>query len=184
MAEKDYFDSYESKLVEELLRLCTSAGMLDGVLLQSEDIDRKWDEFAPEYMADALHEIAAYPEVAIAWAGYLGMAVAEYWDLDWAGHSRDNYESFHGSRGFDNMDDHIMEDVLGHRLGSAAAKKITHMMETCAQCCISYIRHEQIEPQTVAAYHVFVRTVKSMYRIGEAMQLKMKGYKFEKVNLK
>ena len=63
MAETAYFDSYENKLAEELLRLCTSAGMLDGVLLQSDDIDKKWMEFAPEYMADALHEIAAYPEV-------------------------------------------------------------------------------------------------------------------------
>ena len=183
MENSKYFDDFENTLVEALLKLCTEAGMLDGTLLATNDIDQKWDDLAPAYTADAIHEIAAYPEVAIAWAGYLGMAVAQYWDLDWEGHKDDAYESFYGSRGFDNMDDHIMEDILGHQLGSFEAQKLTHMLETCTQHCISYIRAEQIEPQTAAAFHAFARTTRTIFRIGAALQLKKLGYKFEKVNI-
>ena len=49
-----YFDAYEENLQREILRMCTSLGMLDGELLSSEDIDQKWKEWAPEYIAEAL----------------------------------------------------------------------------------------------------------------------------------
>lgn len=84
MEDKDlrYLDSFEASLLEEMLRFCTSLGMLDGELLESEDIDAKWKEFAPEYMADAVPNINDFPEAAIGWAGYVGLAVAKWWDGD------------------------------------------------------------------------------------------------------
>ena len=42
-----YYDAYEANLLNELLKMCTSLGMLDGELLNSEDIDQKWKEWAP-----------------------------------------------------------------------------------------------------------------------------------------
>ena len=45
------------------------------------------------------------------------------------------------------------------------------------------IRHEQIEPQSPIAFHVFARAIKVMYRIGAALELKRLGYKLELVNL-
>ena len=85
MEEKDieYLDNFEARLTEDMLRLCTSLGMLDGTLLESEDITSKWKELAPEYMADAVPNIKEFPEAAVGWAGYIGLAVAKWWDEDW-----------------------------------------------------------------------------------------------------
>lgn len=63
-----YYEVYEENLQREILKMCTSLGMLDGTLLASEDIDQKWKEWAPEYIAEALPEVNAYPEFAIACA--------------------------------------------------------------------------------------------------------------------
>ena len=58
-----YYETYEENLLREMLRMCTSLGMLDGELLASEDIDQKWKEWAPEYIAEALPEVNSYPEL-------------------------------------------------------------------------------------------------------------------------
>ena len=43
MEEKElgYLDDFEARLTDGQLRLCTSFGMLDGMLLESEDINAK-----------------------------------------------------------------------------------------------------------------------------------------------
>ena len=80
MTNKEYLDAFEAKLINELLNLCKSYNTLDNILLATEDINQRWDAIAPEYMADSVKEIADYPTVAVAWAAYLGMAVAREWD--------------------------------------------------------------------------------------------------------
>ena len=94
-----YLDRFENKLQEDLLRLCTSYRMLDGVLLSSEDIDMHWNKLAPEYMADAVPQIADYPTVSVAWAAYLGLAIAYGWDKDWTKCQEATYQSYYGSQG-------------------------------------------------------------------------------------
>ena len=101
MEEKEYFDQFESKMQIELLKLCTSKGVLEGTLLSSEDIDERWKEYAPHYMADSVSQINQYPAAAMAWAGYVGMAVAHRWDEDWATYATEPYEKLHGKEGFD-----------------------------------------------------------------------------------
>ena len=183
MEDIRYFDTYENNLQQEILRVCTSLGMLDGELLNSEDIDQKWKEWAPEYIAEALPEVNSYPDFAIACAGYAGMAVAQWWDQDWGRHHSAVYESLHGPRGFDDMDEHIVQNVLGLSLDSVEAKQIVNILLCCSQKAVDFIRHEQIEAQTVKAFHIFARTVKVMFRTGAALQLKRLGYKFHKVDL-
>ncbi|MBE6233562.1 MAG: hypothetical protein E7118_03705 [Bacteroidales bacterium] len=178
-----YYDAYEENLQREILKMCTSLGMLDGELLSSEDIDHKWKEWAPEYIAEALPEVNSYPEFAIACAGYAGMAVAQLWDTDWGRNHNTAYVTLHGPRGFDDMDEHIVQKILGLTLDSADAKQIMNILLCCAQKAVDFIRHEQIEHQTVKAFHIFARTVKVMYRTGAALQLKRLGYKFHKVDL-
>ena len=178
-----YFETYEENLLREMLRMCTSLGMLDGTLLNSEDIDQKWKEWAPDYIAEALPEVNCYPEFAIACAGYVGMAVAKWWDEDWGRHHGTKYERLHGPRGFDDMDEHIVQNVLGLSLDSSDAKQIMNILLCCAQKATTFIQHEHIEAQTVKAFHIFARTVKVMFRIGAALQLKRLGYKFQKVDL-
>ena len=183
MELKEYLNSFESKLEQELLRLCTNYNVLEGKLLATEDIDEHWNNLAPEYMADAVEQISEYPTVSVAWAAYLGMAVAYGWDVDWNTISRAGYKSFYGEQGFDDMDEHIVRDILLLPLDSDDARHIEEMIRRCAQTTVDLIRREQIEPQSPTAFHVFARAVKSMYRIGAAIQLKRMGYKFEKVSL-
>lgn len=183
MVNKVYLENFESRMTDGLLRLCKQYGMLDGTLLATDDIDARWQDFAPEYMADAVPNIADYPTVAIAWAGYVGMAVAHLWDEDWALHCNDDYKSLYGSAGFDDMDENIVQNVLGFRLESQEAKNIEQMMRRLGETALTMIRRENIEPQSPMAFHVYARVVKVVYRIGAAIELRRLGYKFEQVNL-
>lgn len=182
MEEKElgYLDDFEARLTDGLLRLCTSFGMLDGILLESEDINAKWKEFAPEYMADAVPNISEFPEAAIGWAGYIGLATAKWWDEDWGKHHNEKYSSLLGPRGFDDMDEHIMENILGLERGSADAGVISKTLLCCVQSAIDRIRHENIEAQSVLAFHAFARSARVLFRIGAAVELKRKGYRYQK----
>ena len=183
MEQTEYFDTFENNLLQELMKLSTSHKMLEGTLLASDDIDERWKEYAPEYMADAVPQVNAFPAAAIAWAGYVGMAVAHRWDEDWATYATEPYEKLHGEQGFDDMDEHIMQNILGLSLESEEAQKIENMMRRCANTAITYIRREDTEAQSTKAFYIFARTTRVMFRIGAAMELHRLGYKFEKVNL-
>lgn len=183
MVNKVYLENFESRITDELLRLCKQYSALDGTLLATDDITARWDDFAPEYMADAVPNIADYPTVAIAWAGYLGMAVAHQWDDDWAAHSKDAYNTYYGAQGFDDMDEHIVRDIIGFHLESREAKSIEEMMRRLGETAVTLIRRERIEPQSPMAFYVYSRVVKVLFRIGAAIELKRLGYKFEQVNL-
>lgn len=179
--ERKYYDEFEHGLLRDMLRLCTSDGMLDGNLLQSEDIDGKWDEIAPEYLADVLRQMNEYPEVSFGWAGYIGMAVAEWWDQDWEKNSRNGYTVLYGKRGFDDMDDHIVEDILGYTRGSLETKALAGIMFSCARMAMDRIRHEQVESQTEKAFHVIARSMRTMFRVGASMRLFKLGYSMQKL---
>ena len=81
------------------------------------------------------------------------------------------------------MDEHIVQSVLGLTLNSTEAKQIMNIMLCCAQKAVTFIQHEQIERQTVKAFHIFARTVRVMYKVGSALELKRLGYKFHRVDL-
>lgn len=183
MVNKVYLENFESRIMDELLRLCTQYKVLEGTLLATDDIDARWHELAPEYVADAVPNIADYPTVAIAWAGYVGMAIAHQWDEDWSAHCKDTYRTYYGEQGFDDMDEHIVRDIIGYHLESQEAKNIEQMMRRLAEQALTLIRRENIEPQSPMAFHVFARAIKVMFRIGASMELKRLGYKFEQVNL-
>lgn len=181
MEDQLYYDMFQTRLENELLKICTSSGMLEGVLLKSDDIDMKWKELAPEYMAQAVREIAEYPTVSVAWAGYAGMAVACWWNRDWNRLGGQPYSALQGPGGFDDMDDYIMKEILGLIPGSAQAGQITAAMQSCAQTAVTFIRQEKIEPQSPRAFYVFARAVRAMYGIGAAMELHRLGYEFRKL---
>ena len=81
------------------------------------------------------------------------------------------------------MDEYIVQNILGLTLDSVEAKQIMNILLCCAQKAVDFIRHEQIEPQSPMAFHVFARAVKVMFRMGAALQLKRLGYKFERMEL-
>lgn len=178
-----FLNRFEERIQGELLRICTSQGMLEGVLLSSDDIDSHWDVLAPEYVADAVGQIADYPVVSVAWAGYLGLAIAHGWDSNWQACSKVSYSSYYGAAGFDDMDEYIVQKVLGMSLESNEAVRLEGVIRSCAQTAVALIRREQIEPQSPMAFYVFARAIKVMYRIGAALELKRLGYRFDEVQL-
>lgn len=179
----EYLNCFERKLQLELLKLCTTYHMLNGVLLETEDINDHWNFLAPLYATDAVREFEDYPVVSMAWAGYLGMAIAQGWDTCWSAYSKKEYKEYYGSKGFDNMDEHIIQDIIGLPLDSEDARSIENMLRRCGETTISMIRHEHFEEQSPMAFHAFARAIKVMFRIGAALQLKRLGYNFQRVDL-
>lgn len=188
-------ETYIDKLEGELVRICRECGFpvasapkaeaasqaAPSMLLSSPDIDGHWQKLGGDYIADAMPQIADYPTVAVAWAAYLGMAVACGWDSDWAMCANMPYSVYYGRQGFDDMDDHIISDIIGIDLNSPEAGSLRELFRKCADATVSLIRHEHIEPQSIAAYQVFVASCQEMYRIGAAVELARLGYKFEKL---
>lgn len=178
MTDTEYLDNYEHMLEDGLLKICRSAGLLKDEILRSPDIDAKWDEgYARDYVADAVTNFNGYPEAAIAWAGFLGMAVAHNWDAGWELHSDDAYSAYYGSRGWDDLDEHVLEDVLGLGKDSSEASLLTKTLLSCAVAVLTLIRHEGIETQTERGFYVLARSYTSLYRIGAAIELTRLGYK-------
>ena len=179
---KAYLQQYEEKLQQALVALCRQEQLLpkEGPMPYTDDLLEKWNEIAPEYLADAVPQIAEYPEVSVAWALYLGMAWANVWHQDWQEGKKRTYSSFYGPRAFDDMDEHIVRDILGLPLESPEAEKIEEMMRSCAHTAMTFIRREDTEAQTTKAFYLFARTTRVLFRIGAALSLKRLGYKFEK----
>ena len=182
--QHDLLNRYEESLRKTLTDFLTKEGMMDGQQLVVEELNEKWKSSAPSYMADAVPEIAKYPLVAIAWAMYEGMGVAVLWDKEWNRYEK--LEDFHTMltepRGFDCMDEYITEILLCHPLGSPEAEKLENLIRSTAERALSLIRKEQVEAQSVMAFHVFARTTKVMFEMGVSVQLKRMGYNYVKVN--
>lgn len=182
--QRDILNRYEESLSKSLVERLSSLGWLEGQLLEVEELNEKWHDAQPSYMADAVPEIAKYPFVAIAWAMYEGMGAAVLWDKEWSRYEKeeDLHKLFTAPRGFDCMDEYITEILLCHPLGSEAAEKVEDMVRTTAEVAQGLIRKEGIEAQSVMAFHVFARTTNVMFRAGVAVQLKRMGYNYVKVN--
>lgn len=181
MIQDQYLDTYEQGLTEHLLRMLSDMKLLNRQLLTSQDLSEKWNQMAPSYVADGVKEIAKYPTVSLGWAMYLGMAVANYWDKDWEtyGSMPQLYEYIRDKRGFDYMDEYIRETVLG--LEGEEFDRMEQVVQDCAQQVLAKIRHEQIEPQSPMAFYVYARSIKVLFHMGAAVELKRMGYKMEKM---
>lgn len=184
MEDSLYYNMFQDRLEKALLKICTENGLLEGVLLRSDDIDLKWKELAPEYIADGVKEIAAYPTVSVAWAGYIGMAVACWWNRDWEKLKDQPYSVLLGPHGFDDMDDHIMQDILGLMPAGKETANINATMQSCAEAAVALIRQEHIEPQSPRAFYVYARAVQAMFGIGAAIELYRLGYELIRLDRK
>ena len=182
--EHELLNRYEESLRKSLTEHLTSLKALDGRLLEAEELNEKWRSSAPSYMADAVPEIAKYPLVAVAWAMYEGMGAAVLWDKEWSRYeaTEDFHTMFTGPRGFDCMDEYITEVLLCLPLGSDEANKLEDLVRSTAERAQSLIRKEQIEAQSVMAFHIFARTTKVMFEAGVAVALRRMGYNYVKVN--
>lgn len=178
----EYLKNYELVLTRALLSVAKDMRHGGSQLYQTDDLDEVWNAIAPRYMVDAIPNIAEYPAVSVAWAGYIGMAFAYLWDKDWSQvtSSDDAYGMLCSPRGFDAMDEYIVEDVLGYRMDSKEAQDIENLMRSLSHVALNHIRHEQIEPQSEMAFHVFARTVRAVFHVGASCELYRLGYKWVK----
>lgn len=170
-------DSFEQTLQDGLFKVCAGMGLVKDELLSSPDIDAKWDDYIKEYVADAVENFNEYPTAALAWAAFLAMGVTASWDRDWE-HLKDApYQSYYGSRGWDDMDEHILRDIFYLNLEKDEAAKISNTLMACAYDTLSLMQHEGIEAQTATGFYALTRSFTVMYRIGEGIALKRLGYK-------
>lgn len=185
MENNQHLLRYEEKLTEIVVNHSTSKGFLDSHLLRVEELDEKWAAMAPEYMADAVPEVNNYPAVAIAWAAYVGMAMAAMWDGAWNEFNQRNdlYKILREPRGFDQMDEYIMEEILGLEQGTTDSEMFAELLRSCAHAAMALIRNERFEPQSADAFYVFASTAKVFFRLGVALELKQLGYTYKKVKV-
>ena len=167
----------EEQLQEGLLKISSGLGLLDGTLLQSDDLEGKWKEWAPEYMALAVKEINEYPEFTLACAAYAGTAAAKWWDEDWGRHHGEPFASLLGKRGFDDMDDHISNDILGYAPDSTEAGVLRSAFECLSSQAWSFLNHSAVERGTKDAFYALSRAANVLFRLGAAIELKKLGYR-------
>lgn len=180
--QQEYYRQYEDSLREQLVSMLAGVNRLKrGVLPESPDISAKWDDMAASYITDAAKEIVKYPAVSLGWAMYLGMAVAKYWDTDWAiyGKHPNLYEHIRDIRGFDYMDEVVRGEIL--QLDGDDYIKTESIVLSCSRFALSKIKAEGIEPSTPAAFYIYTLSCKVLYVIGAAMELSRLGYKMEKM---
>ena len=176
--DAELLDKFEQILEDGLVKVCRSFNLLDGQILRTPDIEAVWnDRYLKDYVADAVENYNSYPDVSLAWAAFLGMGVAHWWDRAWSTHCDAPYSSYYGPHGFDDMDEHILQDVLGLDLDGSEAKNICSALSGCAAATQGLIRHEGIEAQTEEGFFILVRAYSAFYRVGASIELRRAGYK-------
>ena len=177
--DNSFLDSFERTLEEGLRKLCAGAGFLKEGYLDFQDVSEKWNEYIKDYVADAVENFNEYPEVALAWAAFLGMGVAHNWDEDWEIHSKDAYSDYYGPRGFDDMDENVLYNIL--KLDRETAGKLSETMDSCAVAALGLLRHQGIESQTAEGFFALSRSYSVMFRIGAEIELRRLGYKMVRI---
>lgn len=104
----------ENSVKEDLYKYLRSVGELDERMPECPDVADAWRKIAEAYLPDGIREFSGYPTVSLGWMMFLGMAMAQFWDENWTeyGQNTNIYEMLRDKRGYDNMDEYILEEVL------------------------------------------------------------------------
>lgn len=173
---KEIVKQFEEKVREDLIAFLQKKEALDSHVPECPDVEEKWGEIARAYMPDGAREFKDYPVVSLGWMMLIGMAMAFYWDTDWAKYSKetDLYAKLRDMRGYDNMDEAVVQDLLGY--AGEAAEKVTELVAECASRVYGKLSHEQVEPGTEAALGCYIAALHQLYLAGMAMELNALGY--------
>mgnify|MGYP003315387046 CR=1 FL=1 len=98
-------------------------------------------------------------------------------DMDWEKFKDAPYTCYYGAKGWDDMDEYVLYELIGLDRESPEAKRISDTLLSCAMAVLSLIQHESIETQTELGFYVLARSYTVLYRIGAAIELKRMGYK-------
>lgn len=169
----------EEKVKQDLYQYLLWCGSIDERLPECADVEDKWNGIAEAYLPDGMREFAAYPVVSLGWMMFIGMAVAKYWDTDWERYGAvDNlYEQMCAQRGYDCLDEYVLEDVL--QMKGDGLDQLNKLVAECASRTNNVLCHSQIEAGTAAAFKAYVACLHQLYLMGAAVQLKRMGYHME-----
>ena len=174
--ESKFVKDFEAKVKDDLLKFLKEKGAVDEIVPECPDVEEKWPEIIRSYIPDGAREFEKYPVVSLGWMMFIGMAMAYYWDTDWAANAdrKDFYEQLRDKAGYDNMDDTVVKDLLHY--DGEAAEKVTELVAQCAARVNGLLLHEHVEPGTPDAFGCYLAALHQLYLAGMAMELNALGY--------
>lgn len=180
---KEIVNAFEQKVHEDLFSFLARKEAIDKQEPQCPDVEEKWNQIARAYAPDGIREFQQYPVVSLGWMMLIGMAMAYYWDTDWEKYSqKDNlYEELRDKRGYDNMDDAVIVDLLGYK--DKKAEEISDRAAECASRVYNLLTHSHIEPGTEVAFGCYIAALHQLYLAGMAVELNALGYHMTPMNL-
>ncbi len=181
--QSEYLDKFEQSVTERLVEQMTGERLLGGYCFSVEELSQLWHRCAPDYMVDAVPQIAQYPMAAIAWAAYFGIGAAVLWDRQEIVEEENLYQRLRDARGFDEMDEYVNYLLLKGGFSQQEVERLENALRSCAQSVLTAIRKENIEPQSVMAFHIFARSVKVMFHLGMSMAMHLMGFSYEKARV-
>lgn len=174
-------EDFATILLDDLHRYLVQREAVDERLPECPDVEGKWPAIAEAYLPDGVREFANYPVASLGWMMFIAMAVAKYWDTDWERYSliEDLYTPMRDKRGFDNLDEYILDEVLD--LHGNDAEAMQNLVGDCAERAKRALFKRDIEPGTVEAFKGYVACLQCLYQMGMAVQLKAMGYHMTKL---
>lgn len=174
---------FEKMIHDDLYRYLTGIKRLDEMKPECPDLEELWPAVRDAYLPEGTREFPDYPVVSLGWMMFVGMAFAMYWDTDWEKYSKEGgailYKSLRDARGYDNMDDYIMQDVLG--LDDEETEKVNLMVGECAARVWHAMQTSHVEPGTTQALDAYVAALHQLYLMGIYTELNALGYHLTKV---
>lgn len=169
---------FEEKVRKDLVDYLQHKEALDQHVPECPDVEERWGGMVRAYIADGAREFQEYPVVSLGWMMFIGMTMAFYWDHDWSKYSvmtdEQIYTNLRDLKGFDNIDEAVVEDILGYK--GESAEKVSELVAECASRVLNLINHEHVEPGTEAALGCYIAALHQLYLAGMAMQLNALGY--------
>lgn len=174
-------EQFTDTLLANLHRFLLKREAVDERLPECPDVEGKWPPIAEAYLPDGAREFSNYPVASLGWMMFIAMAVTKFWDVDWEKYDKieDLYLYLSDQRGYDNLDEYILDEVLD--LHGADAEQMQELVGDCAERVKRDLYALDVEPGTVDAFKAYVTCLQVMYRMGMAVQLKAMGYHMTKI---
>jgi len=174
-------ENFAENLLNDLHRYLVDRGAVDQRLPECPDVEEKWPAVAEAYLPDGAREFNLYPIASLGWMMFIGMAIAKFWDTDWEKYAQigDLYTPLRDKRGYDHLDEYVMDEVLD--LHGDDAEAMQNLVGDCAERAKRALFAQDIEPGTADAFKGYVACLQCMYQLGMAVQLKAMGYHMERI---
>lgn len=182
MDNNEYLDKFEDGVKKAIYAYLLQHKCVDEHMAEVADMESKWKSICEAYLPDGVREFTNYPLSSLGWMMYVGMAVANMWDMDWeqAQKHENIYTFLRDIEGYDTMDEMIRRDILCVK--DEEYTRIEDINRECSQLCVNFLHSEQLEPGTPLAFYAYVNCLHQLYLMGARMELFRLGYKMTAVN--